>query len=47
MSGQHGVRGWRGGRAASPQTIEAAERWFVRHGLPYFVDSEREEAAAA
>ena len=43
MSGQHGVRGWRGGRAASPQTIEAAERWFVRHGLPYFVDSDRQE----
>ncbi|MFZ5849059.1 MAG: hypothetical protein ACOYX5_16950 [Actinomycetota bacterium] len=25
-------------------TVEAAERWFVRHGLPYFVDSEREAA---
>ena len=27
-------------------TVEAAERWFVRHGLPYFVDSEREAARA-
>jgi hypothetical protein len=23
-------------------TVEAAEHWFVHHGLPYFVDSERE-----
>jgi len=27
-------------------TVEAAEEWFVRHGLPYFVDSEREAARA-
>lgn len=27
-------------------TVEAAERWFVQHGLPYFVDSEREAARA-
>ena len=27
-------------------TVEAAEQWFVRHGLPYFVDSEREAARA-
>ncbi|HSE10181.1 MAG TPA: hypothetical protein VLB29_16090 [Nocardioidaceae bacterium] len=34
-----------GGAAAEPDstaaTLEAAERWFVHHGLPYFVDSER------
>jgi hypothetical protein len=22
--------------------VAAAEQWFIRHGLPYFVDSERE-----
>ena len=27
-------------------TVEAAEQWFIRHGLPYFVDSEREAARA-
>ncbi len=27
-------------------TVEAAEDWFVRHGLPYFIDSERESARA-
>ena len=27
-------------------TVAAAERWFVQHGLPYFVDSEREAARA-
>lgn len=32
------------GPAADLRTLEAAERWFVRHGLPYFVDSERERA---
>lgn len=26
------------------ETVAAAELWFVRHGLPYFVDSEREAA---
>lgn len=26
------------------RTVTAAEAWFVRHGLPYFVDSERESA---
>lgn len=26
------------------QTVAAAETWFVRHGLPYFVDSERQAA---
>ncbi|MGH3332963.1 MAG: hypothetical protein ACRDPJ_16825, partial [Nocardioidaceae bacterium] len=30
--------------AATQQTLAAAEQWFVRHGLPYFVDSERETA---
>jgi hypothetical protein len=35
------------GPAVSPEaTIGAAETWFVRHGLPYFVDSEREAARA-
>lgn len=29
---------------ADSSTVEAAERWFIRHGLPYFVDSEREAA---
>ncbi|HEX6248133.1 MAG TPA: hypothetical protein VFZ64_09710 [Nocardioidaceae bacterium] len=31
-------------RREDEPTVEAAERWFVRHGLPYFVDSEREAA---
>ncbi|HSE72300.1 MAG TPA: hypothetical protein VLA97_16160 [Nocardioidaceae bacterium] len=28
--------------ATRDQTVAAAERWFIHHGLPYFVDSERE-----
>ncbi len=32
-------------RAAAPDEITAAERWFVDHGLPYFVDDLREEVA--
>lgn len=32
------------GAADRDATIRAAEEWFVRHGLPYFVDSEREAA---
>jgi hypothetical protein len=28
------------------EAVAAAEKWFVRHGLPYFVDSEREQARA-
>ena len=28
------------------RTVAAAEQWFVRHGLPYFVDSEREAVRA-
>jgi len=31
--------------AASP--VEATEQWFIRHGLPYFVPSERAAARAA
>jgi hypothetical protein len=31
-------------RREDEQTVEAAEHWFVRHGLPYFVDAEREAA---
>ncbi len=31
-------------RRPEEATVEAAELWFVRHGLPYFVDSEREAA---
>lgn len=31
-------------RGQDQSTVEAAELWFVRHGLPYFVDSEREAA---
>jgi hypothetical protein len=31
-------------RRRDEQTVEAAEQWFVRHGLPYFVDAEREAA---
>jgi hypothetical protein len=30
--------------SAEAETVAEAERWFVRHGLPYFVDSEREAA---
>lgn len=29
------------GPASGDATVTAAETWFVRHGLPYFVDSER------
>jgi hypothetical protein len=36
--------GGRRTRSDVEPTVEAAERWFVRHGLPYFVDSEREAA---
>ena len=28
---------------SSESTVAAAEKWFIRHGLPYFVDSERAE----
>jgi hypothetical protein len=31
-------------RRRDEQAVEAAEQWFVRHGLPYFVDAEREAA---
>ena len=31
-------------RQSMEPTVEAAEQWFIRHGLPYFVDSEREAA---
>lgn len=34
------------GRPDAESTVAAAETWFVRHGLPYFVDSEREAARA-
>ncbi len=27
------------------ETVAATEKWFIRHGLPYFVDSERRVAA--
>ncbi len=28
---------------SSESAVAAAEKWFIRHGLPYFVDSERAE----
>jgi hypothetical protein len=31
-------------RVRAESAVTAAERWFVQHGLPYFVDSEREAA---
>lgn len=34
------------GPASSASTLAETEAWFVRHGLPYFVDSEREAARA-
>jgi hypothetical protein len=30
-----------------PEALRATERWFVQHGLPYFVPEEREAARAA
>ena len=33
-------------RGREQDAVDAAERWFVQHGLPYFVDSERESARA-
>ncbi len=29
--------------ASREQTVREAERWFLRHGLPYFVESERQQ----
>lgn len=33
-------------RTREQDAVQAAETWFVRHGLPYFVDGEREAARA-
>ena len=34
-------------RAAAASPVEATEPWFIRHGLPYFVPSERAAALYA
>jgi hypothetical protein len=31
---------------ARPEAVRGAEQWFLRHGLPYFVDSERRSVRA-